>query len=521
MIFSKKVTSSAIGFNRNGGLTRLLPRGAAIKRSLLTSTLLLLFAIGVRAQGTFVYTNDDAFAFGNTVSGFAVGANGALTQVAGSPFSTGGTGLGSGFFAANRVTISTAGKFLYAANSGSSTISGFSINPATGFLTAVPGSPFPAGLAQFGHSLAVTPDHRFLYCGNSTSGTISGFTIAPNGTLTPLGVSPFVGGTIDGIRISPNGKFLSAALPFGGSGSLAMFSIMSNGSLSAVPGSPFPADIVSGASVTGIDINCGSNLLFAADATFGPTSVDVFNIAPSGVLSAIPGSPFIFGGSNSNVPFLSPDGRFLFVSNQDGPGINNFSGPGTITVLNVAANGSLTQVAGSPFANSGGQNPSGIGTDAAGKFLFATNFNNTISAFAVASNGVLSPAPGSPFATAQPFGGLLSLTVFPGKTCLSAFDTCLKDNITGDVFAFNSATGAYQYTRCRDNFSISGVGTLRNASGVLTLTDSKPDRRVSGGFLMGQQTGKVTIMFMVAQGVWQTFSVNDTTSFGRGCNCGP
>ncbi|HWX40130.1 MAG TPA: hypothetical protein VN345_03175, partial [Blastocatellia bacterium] len=148
-------------------------------------------------------------------------------------------------------------------------------------------------------------------------------------------------------------------------------------------------------------------------------------------------------------------------------------------------------------------------------------FNNTISAFAVASNGVLSPAPGSPFATAQPFGGLLSLTVFPGKTCLSTFDTCLKDNITGDVFAFNSVTGAYQYTRCRDNFSISGVGTLRNASGVLTLTDSKPDRRVSGGFLMGQQTGKVTIMFMVAQGVWQTFSVNDTTSFGRGCNCGP
>jgi len=187
-------------------------------------------------------------------------------------------------------------------------------------------------------------------------------------------------------------------------------------------------------------------------------------------------------------------------------------------VLNVAANGTLTQVPGSPFNNPGGDAPAGMGTDAAGKFLFAANFNDTITAYSIASNGVLTQIPGSPFATNA--GGLLSLTVYPGKSCVPLFDTCLKDNNTGDVFAFNSSTGAYQYTRCRDGFSISGVGTLRTVNGVLNLTDTKPDRRVSGGFLMGQQTGRVTIMFMIGQGLWQTFTVNDTTSFGAGCTCG-
>jgi 6-phosphogluconolactonase len=510
-----KLTPSLFVSSQSSSTNKIRLGQAALRRFLLAVVLLLIYAAGVRAQGTFVYANDDAFP-SNTVSGFSVGANGALTQIVGSPFSTGGTGGTAGFFAANRVTVSTAGRFLYASNSLSGSVGGFSINPATGFLTPVPGSPFLVdGFGSgLGYSLAVTPNNRFLFCANDTLGTISAFTIAANGSLASVPGSPFqLVSAIDGMKVSPDGRFLSAALP--NVAVVAMLSIASNGALAAVPGSPFPAS--AGAFfplVTGVDINCASNLLFAGIASINaPTIINVFNIAPNGALSAIAGSPFTFGGLNSNVPLLSPNGKFLFVSNQFSNGLT-----GSMTVLNVAANGALTQVAGSPFANPGGFFPSGIGTDAAGKFLFAANDNNTITAFSIASNGILGPVPGSPFVT-SPFGNLLSLTVYPGKSCIS-FDTCLKDNNTGDVFAFNSSTGAYQYTRCRDGFSISGVGTLRTVNGVLSLTDTEPDRRVSGGFLMGQQTGRVTIMFMIGQGLWQTFTVNDTTSFGAGCTCG-
>src|SRR5262249_16010099 len=75
-----------------------------------------------RAQGapTFVYTNNDRSP--NTVTAFAVAANGSLSPVPGSPFLTGGNGAGGGFFAANRITTAIVKSFLYAANAGTNTV---------------------------------------------------------------------------------------------------------------------------------------------------------------------------------------------------------------------------------------------------------------------------------------------------------------------------------------------------------------------------------------------------------------
>jgi hypothetical protein len=317
---------------------------------------------------------------------------------------------------------------------------------------------------------------------------------------------------VDGIRISPNGKFLATGLFLAGSsGSIGMWAIGSNGTLTSVPGSPFAG---SGAgSVAGIDINGASTLLFASLAnSLGSTIVDVFSIASNGGLTQIVGSPFTFNGQNSNVPLLSPNGKFLFVSNQF-----TDSQVGSITALNVAANGSLSQVSGSPFANPGGFLPSGLGTDAAGKFLFAANFNDTVSVFSVGSNGTLTPAPGSPFSTGVGGFTLLSLAVFSESV---SFNTCIRDNVTGDVLAFNSATGAYQYTRCKDGFSLSGAGIVRILSGILTLTLSESNLKISASFNTGQRTGTATIQFEVAQGVWQTDAIHDTTLDGTGCSCG-
>jgi hypothetical protein len=100
----------------------------------------------------------------------------------------------------------------------------------------------------------------------------------------------------------------------------------------------------------------------------------------------------------------------------------------------------------------------------------------------------------------------------------SPFDTCLKDNSTGNLFQWNSTTGAYKFTRCSDGFMLSGTGKVALVNGIRTLTDFKTDRRISAGFNTGQLTGNATMYLMVAQGVWQTFRIVDTNPSAV-CKC--
>ena len=113
-------------------------------------------------------------------------------------------------------------------------------------------------------------------------------------------------------------------------------------------------------------------------------------------------------------------------------------------------------------------------------------------------------------------GTFISPTI---KVSILSFDVCMKDNTTGDVLQFSSTTGAYTFTTCNGSVTMSGTGSVRSVNGVLTLTDTQPDRRVSAGFNTGQKTGSATISKIVAPGVSQTFRINDTTSLGTGCAC--
>ena len=388
---------------------------------LIVAALLACLPASLDAQANFVYTNDDPFFATNTVSAFSVAADGVLAPVSGSPFPTLGTGAGGrGLFASNRVGVCPVGNFLYAGNSGSDNVSGFSINSVTGALTLVSGSPFATGgSARDGISLAASPNGQFLFAGNPGSGNITVFSIAANGALTPITGSPFpAGGTPDGMKVSPDGRFLSVAL-FDSPGRVGMFSIAAGGALSQVIGSPFPDGGTGIAS--GVDIRCASDRLFAGEAA-ASTTVDVFDIAANGSLTPIAGSPFTPGvGVNSNVPLLSPDDQLLFVSNQDSS---------SVTVFEVASSGSLTLVAGSPFPVGGGALlTSGMATNQAGTLLYVANFPNLVGVFSIDGSGVLTPAPGSPFSTGQSTG-LLSIAAFPPKACVLDDEVDLKIDLT-------------------------------------------------------------------------------------------
>ena len=374
----------------------------------------------LRAQGNFVYTNND-FNGPNTVSGFSVAANGTLTLVPGSPFATGGTGNGI-FFGYNSFAVTNVGNLLFASNAGSNDVSVFSINAGTGALSLVSGSPFATGgsAGSYEIGLSPTPDGRFLMAANSRSNNLTVFSIASSGALNPIAGSPFPALSLpDAVKVSPDGKFLAVAEPL--LDQVEMFSIASSGSLTSL--GAFPGGL-GNFGLTGVDINCGSSLLYGGEASTNLNIVDGYSITSTGALTPIPGSPFMPGvGVDSNVVLRSPDDKTLFVS-------NGFSG-NTITAFSVASNGSLTLVAGSPFPmNPPAIFPLGMATSRDGSLLYVANgASDSISVFSVASNGALTEVAGSPF-PGQP-AVLQSLTAFPPKSCSRASLTAEAEITTG------------------------------------------------------------------------------------------
>jgi len=102
---------------------------------------------------------------------------------------------------------------------------------------------------------------------------------------------------------------------------------------------------------------------------------------------------------------------------------------------------------------------------------------------------------------------------------MELFDTCLRDDSTSNLFEFNSSTGAYRFTRCKDGFTLSGTGSVRTANSIVSLTDTKPDRNVNAGFLIAQRTGRATVTLITAPGLSQTITISSTNP-NRICSCG-
>ncbi len=152
-------------------------------------------AIAVDPSGTHLYVASQG---SNLVGGFAVGAGGALTPIAGSPFSTSGTGDYG-----DDVVINASGTFVYVHDLVN--IYTYGVSTRTGALTLVQTIVGPGGLG----TVAFSPDGKYLYAVGSSNNSILVYSVnASSGQLTPAGSSPMV--EKDGaftISIAPNGKF--------------------------------------------------------------------------------------------------------------------------------------------------------------------------------------------------------------------------------------------------------------------------------------------------------------------------
>ncbi|MGA8430048.1 MAG: beta-propeller fold lactonase family protein [Candidatus Sulfotelmatobacter sp.] len=369
---------------------------------------IMLFASFSFAQSHFVYTDDNVNVGNdqssvNTVSAFSVAANGSLSLIAGSPFTTGGSGGGNNIDPEEIAIATLPGtSYLYAANDGSGTIAAFRINAVTGYLMRVNGSPFMADGAPGGdYSLAVSPNGKFLFATEENVTVIHVYSINPTtGALTEISSSPFQTGVSNqGLNVTANGKFLIVGE--GAATAVAVYSIGSNGTLTPVSGSPFAAS----AAPLNIQSNCAGNLAFVADTT---PLIDVYSIGSNGALTPVPGEPFSNGTQDTNGGLaLSPNNDFLFVS-------DTFTND--LSSLAVASDGTLSQGSGSPFSTSNWTG--GMAVTKSGKFLYTSLFTVAeVDARAIDEKGKLAPVPGTPFSTGQSQTGVPTVITFPPPAC--------------------------------------------------------------------------------------------------------
>ncbi len=290
----------------------------------------------------------------STVEGFSIArSTGALTAIPGSPF----TATASGAATTDGAWTDPQGRFLFVGSESSGDIWVFQINAATGALTETAGSPFTSasasGLVALSSADIMTVDAsgKFLYVGQlSASAAVAAFSIDQiTGALTPIVGSPFNLGVAQ-IHASLTGEFLLgvAQIQDGGSATDTHIHVFSINPATGVPtevnGSPF----LTASAPFDFAISPNGKFVYTVGTTSGTTSVgpiEGFQMdTTSGALTKLGGSPFI------SLPTAS--GCLFDQSGADLVCADTISG-GKLFVLGASAtNGALTNVA--TFATTGG-----------------------------------------------------------------------------------------------------------------------------------------------------------------------
>jgi len=349
-----------------------------------------------------LYVNDNTASM-NTVAGFDRHADGSLSPIAGSPFAAGGAGTGAGIGSQGALQASSDGRFLLVADAGSSQISVLRIRK-DGSLRRVEDSPVSSG-GSTPVSIAVHDD-LVVVGNNGPVSSYAGFKF-DDGHLRPLEDSTFAlpsGTMIGDVLFNGDGTHLVGTRIGTGVGAATLpseidsFSIDDDAHLRAAPGSPFAAQ---GAGPFGSEFRpTNSSQLFVSNAHDGADkgSISAYDVARNGVLDSIDGSPFADKQTAPCWVEITHDGKFLFTVNTAVPSISRFA---------IGADGTLTLLGSTPFNSPAGLGPEDARLGPRGDKLWVVDTGAAkVSAFAV-SGGNLTELASSPTVLpsgAHPFG---------------------------------------------------------------------------------------------------------------------
>ncbi len=269
--------------------------------------------------------------------------DGTLTEVAGSPFATGGRGLavpaGGDFDAQGSVRVH--GQHVLAVNPGSNSVAVLAIGG--GRVTPVAGSPFASGGVT---PLSVTAHGDLVYVANQAipfvnpdrKPNITGFRMSADGRLTAIPGSTIEFPAGQGpaqVEFSPSGSVLAVTAGFQTDGRIHTFAVLPDGRLKEGPGSPFITREVSGTVGYSWSVD-GRHLLVS---NFRGSAMTVFSV--DGTTAAIEpkGSAYPNGGGAACWTALSPDGKTLYTGNFVGNSISAYAvmPDGTLSLLGTAA----------------------------------------------------------------------------------------------------------------------------------------------------------------------------------------
>jgi len=277
-------------------------------------------AVDPFARFAYVVNNTD-----DSLSGYSInGTTGALTRLDLVPAGA-AVDLATGTDP-QQVTVDPSGRFLYvsATTAGvNGAVHGYTIDPTTGALTAIGGTPLATGATP--KQLAVDPTGQYLYVVNNNSGgtgSVSAYSIHPvTGALTSLGAAVNTGTSPAALVVDPSARF--AYVGNGGTNTLTRYILALDGTVSS------PGSTTTQTGPLTLAADPLARFLYAGAST---AVIERFGInGTSGALSSL--------GTTSLTPTpaalqADPSGRFLYVG---------YSNDTVITAFTISAvNGSLT-----------------------------------------------------------------------------------------------------------------------------------------------------------------------------------
>jgi 6-phosphogluconolactonase (cycloisomerase 2 family) len=335
-----------------------------------------------------VYVNDNTKG-ANTIGAFDRHADGSLTPVPGSPFAAGGAGTGTGLADQGALQFSADGRFLIAVDAGSNQVSVLRVH-GDGSLRLV-----TKGVVSSGGALpdSVAVSGNLVYVANSGAGdaNYTGFRLGSNGRLAAVpGSTVSLAATAAPADVLFNGTGTKLAGTEVGTSVIDSFTVGFDGRLTKAPGSPFPAQ---GLGPFGSQFRpTDPDQLFVSNAHnvgAGTGTISAYTDSANGTLTPVAGSPFADDQTAPCWVEITHDGQFLFTVN---------TGSGEISRYQIAPDGTLTLLGSTPVGQTGGVGAVDARLSPDGRFLYVDESRiGKVGAFAV-TGGNLTELATSPFA---------------------------------------------------------------------------------------------------------------------------